>query len=201
MQISRINSLAAVAGAERPDLHSAAAAALAQPPDASTLHTQIAAYQALSRRWRAADDSERAVLAPALTDSAFARRAQATVNAFTRAAWAGADAVPPAPQVQALKAFDNLSGADQEIVAAMHVDRDGKPLFSSAADFRSSLVSAFMGAQALSAPPRQDVVQLSDEARARLAGAASEAWGGAPSPAAVSDPNLAKAIAAYSSGG
>jgi hypothetical protein len=103
--------------------------------------------------------------------------------------------VPPAPQIQILKAFDNLSGADRAIVSALQVDGSGQPVFASAADYRARLQAELDAVQPPVPERRTDVVTLSDEARARLAG-------GAPpepeAPEAPVRPELATAIAAYS---
>nr|QQZ50846.1 hypothetical protein JKL49_06020 [Phenylobacterium glaciei] len=77
------------------------------------------------RTWPAAGappSSDRQALAKALTESPFGQRVQSTLNAFTRAAWAGPRAVPPEPQAKLLSAFDGLSEDDQQIVAGLQVD-------------------------------------------------------------------------------
>src|SRR5437899_11298820 len=97
----------------------AAVALLNRPTDSMILGTQLAAYGALASRWSGASEAERPALAQALGESPFAHRIQSALNGYTRAAWAGADAAPRAPQVQALRAFDGLSGLDRQIVAAL----------------------------------------------------------------------------------
>ena len=168
----------------------AAAAALNDP--AGSLDRQLQAYQALAGRWRQAGQGERQALAQALTDSPFGRKVQATLDAFTRAAWAGPDASPPAPQAQALRAFDALADADRRIVAAMQVDARGAPAFASADDYRARLQADLDAAQA--AVPKSDTVTLSKEAQAHLSGAAApEAKPPEPAP----HPAVAAAFAAY----
>jgi hypothetical protein len=174
----------------------AATAVLNDTSGAAGLDEQLSAYQTLVGRWRDAGHSERASLSQALTDSPFAQTVQSTLNGFTKAAWAGVDAVPPAPQVQLLKAFDNLSADGQQIVAAMQLDASGGPAFASAADYRARLQADVETARPPEPQRRGDSVTLSDEAQAHLDG------GEVPSPA-PSQPrtrtraDLALAIAAY----
>lgn len=175
----------------------AAAAALDDTSGAVGLGQQLSAYQILVGRWRDAGHGERAGLTRALTDSPFAQTVQATLNSFTKAAWAGVDAVPPAPQVQLLKAFDSLSADGQQIVAAMQLDASGAPAFASPADYRARLQADVEAARPPEPARKTDSVTLSDEAEARLAG------GDAPAPAPSSPrtrtrADLALAIAAYS---
>lgn len=174
----------------------AATAVLNDTSGSVGLGRQLSAYQALASQWRAARPQEREGLVQALTDSPFARAVHSTLNAFTRAAWAGPDAVPPAPQIQILKAFDNLSGADRAIVSALQVDGSGRPVFASAADYRARLQAELDAVQSPVPERRPDVVTLSDEARARLAGGAPSPQ--AAPPAVAPRPDLAPAIAAYS---
>jgi hypothetical protein len=175
----------------------AAVAALSDRTGATPLSDQLDAYRHLSARWRSAGPAERMALAGALTESPFAQRAQATVNAFTRAAWAGADAQPPAPEEQMLKAFDALSEDDQRIVSALLTEGTGRT--ASPADYRGRLKAAFDDAAAKVATRLPDTITLSEEARARLA--AREA----PTPVQASGqigdvsprPEIAAALAAY----
>jgi hypothetical protein len=202
MQISRLPAarITGPAGDDFPGGVSAATAALQAPADGSRLGHQLKAYHALASRWREAGHGERAALAQALTASPFAQGVQSTLNAFTRAAWAGPDAAPPAPQAQILKAFDALSETDRQIVAAMHVDPSGAPAFASADDYRARLHSELEAAQAAAGTARRpDTVTLSDEAQARLAQGASPEAAAILSPAAetAARPELTKAIAAY----
>lgn len=174
----------------------AATAVLNDTGGGAGLDQQLNAYQTLVGRWRVAGHAERAGLTQALTSSPFAQTVQATLNGFTKAAWAGVDAVPPAPQVQLLKAFDNLSGDDQQIVAAMQLDASGAPAFASAADYRARLQTDVETARPPEPTRRTDSVTLSDEAQAHLDG------GDAPSPAPAQPrtrtrADLALAIAAY----
>lgn len=174
---------------------SAATAALNDP--SSGLDRQLKAYQVLVGRWREAGHDERAALAPALTESPFAKRVQSTLNAFTRAAWAGPEAVPPAPQARMLEAFDALSEDDREIVAAMQLDASGRPANASPDAYRARLQADLEGAAP--EPHRgRDTVTLSQEARDQLAGQADAA----PVPDALSvrgrtRADLAAAVAAY----
>lgn len=165
-----------------------AAAAATLGDSAANLDKQIGAYRALAAEYRASGPKDRASLAPALNESAFARRAQATLNSFTRAAWAGPEATPPDPQAQMLKAFDGLSADDQKIVAALQSD-------GSAADYRKKLARELETAEAASPSRRTDSVTLSSEAQARLAGK-PEAKEAAQSQAAA-QPEMAAALAAY----
>jgi hypothetical protein len=174
----------------------AATAVLNDTSGAAGLGQQLRAYQTLVGRWREAGHGERASLAQALTSSPFAQTVQSTLNSFTKAAWAGPDAVPPAPQLQMLRAFDNLSPDDQQIVASMQADASGAPAFASAADYRARLQADVETARPPEPPRKADSVTLSDEALARLDG------GEAPAPAASSPrtrtrADLALAIAAY----
>jgi hypothetical protein len=174
----------------------AATAVLNDASGSAGLGQQLTAYQTLVGRWREAGHGERASLTEALTNSPFAQTVQATLNSFTKAAWAGVDAVPPAPQVQILKAFDNLSADDQQIVAAMQADASGAPAFASAADYRARLQVDVATARPPEPQRRADSVTLSDEAQAHLDG------GEAPAPAASPSrtrtrADLAQAIAAY----
>jgi hypothetical protein len=177
---------------------SAATAVLNDASGAAGLGQQIAAYQTLVGRWRQAGHGERAGLTQALTASPFAQTVQSTLNSFTKAAWAGPDAVPPAPQVQILKAFDNLSADDQQIVAAMQADASGAPTFASAADYRARLQADVAAARPPEPQRRADSVTLSDEAQAHLDGGAAPAPASAPSqPRTRTRADLALAIAAY----
>jgi hypothetical protein len=171
----------------------AAAAALSAPADEVGLDRQLKAYQELAGRWRQAGQGERQALAQALTDSPFGQKVQSTLDAFTRAAWAGSDAAPPAPQAQVLKAFDDLSDTDRQIVAAMQVDARGAPAFASADDYRARLQADLAAAEAATGQKR-DTVTLSRQAQAHLAGgAAPEAQTPEPAP----HPAVAAAFAAY----
>ncbi len=178
----------------------AATAALNDPQGG--LAEQLKAYQSLARRWREAGPAARASLAQALTDSPFAQKVHATLNAFTRAAWAGADAVPPAPQVQMLKAFDGLSDGDRQIVAALQVDGSGAPAYRSAADYRARLKADLDTAQADVVDPGRgaDTVTLSAAAQAHLAGGGTQgsSQDASVAEAAAVPPQVAAALAAYS---
>lgn len=172
----------------------AAAAALNDTSGSVGLNQQLAAYHALANRWNGAGFAERASLTPALTDSPFAKTIQSALNTFTRAAWAGADAVPPAPQQRALEAFDGLSETDQAIVASLQVGIKDSQGPSSAADYRQRLQADLENAQPASVASR-DSISLSPEAQARLAGAAPPEP--PPAPPADADPQMAAAISAY----
>ncbi len=172
------------------------AAMAALNDSAGTPDHQLKAYQALAGRWREAGPSERAALAPALTESPFAQRVQATLNAFTRAAWAGPDAAPPQPQAKVLDAFDALSETDREIVAAMQVDASGGPAYASAKAYRARLQADLETAQAPEAHRARDSVTLSQDAVRHLAGGGEPASAQAPSPEAA-HPAVAAALAAY----
>ena len=199
MQISRITSSQAGPIAPNDAAGLAAATATLNDPQGG-LAQKLQAYQGLASRWRTAGLAERATLVPALTESPFAQKVQSTLNAFTRAAWAGADAVPPAPQAQALKAFDNLSDDDRQIVSAMQADSSGARAFASAADYRASLQAELDAARPATARV-EDKVTLSDAAQAHLTG------GTAPEANASSDtepsahPEVAAAISAYARAG
>jgi hypothetical protein len=166
-----------------------AAAAAALSDAGAGLDRQLGAYRTLASEWRASDAQGRAALAPALNDSPFARRAQAALNSFTRAAWAGPEATPPAPQAQALKAFDSLSGDDQQIVAALQAG-------TSPAEHRAKLAADLEAAQAAALGRKGDSITLSAEAQARLAGKPMQ---DAPeaAPDAPPQPVLSPALAAY----
>jgi len=198
MQIARL--AAGPVGSAVPNSTSGVAAATAVLSDTSGsvgLGQQLEAYQTLVGRWRDAGQAERSGLTQALTASPFAQTVQSTLNSFTKAAWAGPDAVPPAPQVQLLKAFENLSPDDQQIVAAMQADASGAPAFASAADYRARLQADVETARPPPEPQRRgDSITLSEEAQAHLDG------GDTPAPAPAQPrtrtrADLAQAIAAY----
>lgn len=197
MQISRLAAGVAGPAASNSSSTGAIAAATAVLDDTSGavgLDQQLSAYQTLVGRWREAGHGERAGLTQALTDSPFAQTVQSTLNSFTKAAWAGVDAVPPAPQVQLLKAFDSLSADGQQIVAAMQLDASGAPAFASAADYRARLQADVETARPPEPPRKADSVTLSDEAQARLESRDAPA----PSqPRTRTRADLALAIAAY----
>ncbi|MBI1686031.1 hypothetical protein [Caulobacter hibisci] len=171
----------------------AAAAALNDTTGSVGLDQQLGAYHALSNSWAGAGYAERASLASALNDSPFAKTVQSALNTFTKAAWAGSDAAPPAPQQKAIEAFDGLSETDQTIVASLQVGVPGAKGPASVADYRSRLQSDLDAAQPSSTP--RDTVTLSAEAQARLAGAAAPEAPAAPVVEAT--PEMAVAISAY----
>ncbi|WP_309646592.1 hypothetical protein [Phenylobacterium sp.] len=173
-----------------------ATAALNDP--SAALGGQLKAYQALAGRWREAGHEERAALAPTLIDSPFAKRVQSTVDAFSRAAWAGPDATPPAPQAKMLEAFDALSEADQEIVAAMQLDASGQPANASPSDYRARLQADLDAVPAAEQRRPRDTVTLSKEALDRLAGETDPApVAPRPSSEGRTRADLAAAVAAY----
>ncbi|AYV46149.1 hypothetical protein CFHF_16170 [Caulobacter flavus] len=171
-----------------------AAAALADTAGAVGLDQKLSAYHALANRWTGAGHAERAALAPPLNDSPFAKTVQSALNTFTKAAWAGADAAPPAPQAQALKAFDGLTDTDKTIVASLQVGVPGARGPATVKDYRARLQSDLDAAQPAAAAPR-DTVTLSPEAQARLAGAAAPDAPAAPVVEAA--PQMAAALSAY----
>lgn len=195
MQISRITSSQAGSTAPNDPAGLAAASATLNDPQGG-LSQKLQAYQGLASRWRTAGPAERASLVPALTESPFAQRVQSTLNAFTRAGWAGADAVPPQPQVQALKAFDNLSDDDKQIVSAMQVDASGGRAFTSPVDYRSSLQAELDAAQPTTTRAA-DSVTLSDAAQAHLAGSPAPAGDASADAEPSAHPEVAAAISAY----
>ncbi|MDP3854271.1 hypothetical protein [Phenylobacterium sp.] len=177
---------------------SAATAALNDP--SSGLDRQLKAYQVLVGRWREAGHDERAALAPTLTESPFAKRVQSTLNAFTRAAWAGPEAVPPAPQAKMLEAFDALSEDDREIVAAMQLDASGRAANATPEAYRARLQADLEAAP----PPARgrDTVTLSQEALDHLAGQADAAPAPErPSVEGRTRMDLAAAVTAYARAG
>ncbi|CAN5412965.1 hypothetical protein BH10PSE4_BH10PSE4_39880 [soil metagenome] len=196
MKISQISAAGAgsAGGVDFPGGAAAATAALNDTTGAASLDQQLGAYHALASRWAGAGHGERAALTPALTDSPFAKTVQSALNTFTRAAWAGSGAAPPAPQQQAKTAFDGLSKTDQAIVASLQVGVQGSPPPASVDDYRARLQSELDAVQPTQAEPR-DTVTLSSEARARLAGGAATA--GTSAPPAEATPEMAAAITAY----
>ena len=172
---------------------SGASAAVNDASGATGVGRQLDAYHALSSRWAGAGHGERAVLTQALTESPFAKTIQTAVNTFTRAAWPGADAVPPVPQQRMKDAFEGLSGDHQQIVASLQVGIQGpSPKPASVDDYRARLQSDLEAAQAPASAPK-DTVTLSAEAQARLAGTApAEA-----APTVTPTPQMAPAITAY----
>ncbi len=172
----------------------AATAALNDTTGSASVDQQLGAYHALSNRWAGAGHGERAALTQALTESPFAKTVQSALNTFTRAAWAGSSAAPPAPQQRAKAAFEGLSDTDQKIVASLQVGVQGPPPPASVDDYRARLQSELDAAQAPDAWP-QDTVTLSPDARARLAGGtAAEEPTSTP---AAATPEMAAAISAY----
>jgi hypothetical protein len=171
-----------------------ATAALSDTSGSVGLDQQLSAYHALANRWTGAGHAERASLSPALNDSPFAKTVQSALNTFTKAAWAGSDAAPPAPQAQALKAFDGLSETDQTIVASLQVGVPGARGPATVGDYRARLQSDLDAAQPATAAPR-DTITLSPEAQARLAGAAAPEAPAAPAVEAA--PQMAAALSAY----
>lgn len=195
MEISRVSSGAGASGAKAARDTDAAVGVLYDRSGGSTAAQQLGAYTAVADRWRGAREPERAALAQALTESPFGQKVNATLNSFTRAAWPGADAAPPAPQVQSLAAFDKLPDESQQIVAAMQVDPASGARFASAAAYRSRLAADVEAATGAARKP--DTVTLSDEARAFLAnGQAQEAT--AP---AAPRPDLGAMFDAYAKAG
>jgi len=198
MQIQGLTPVSAGTGAnDYPGGVMAAAAVLNDRSGRYALNQQLDAYRALADRWRTARPGERDVLAQALTESPFARGVQSTLNAFTRAAWAGSDAVPPEPQAKALQAFDSLSESDRQIVAAMQADRAGGPGFATPARYRSRLQAELDSATAAAqpSPRRADSVTLSEAAQAALDGGAPA--GPTAQETQAPHPAIAAAIAAY----
>jgi len=172
----------------------AATAALNDTSGAVGVDQQLSAYHALANRYNGAGHAERSALTQALTESPFAKTIQSALNTFTRAAWPGAGAVPPAPQQRALDAFDSLSETDQAIVASLQVGIQDSKGPSSAADYRSRLQADLESVQPASLEPR-DSITLSAEAQARLAGGAPKE--DAPAVPPDADPQMAAAISAY----
>jgi hypothetical protein len=192
----KIDQISATGGAQAafpfPGGATAATAAVNDASGATGVGQQLDAYHALSSRWAGASHGERAALTQALTESPFAKTIQTAVNTFTKAAWPGADAVPPAPQQKMVQAFDGLSADHQQIVASLQVGVQGPSRPQSVDDYRARLQADLEAVQAPAGPV--DTVTLSAEAQARLAGAApTEA---APPPVAPT-PEMAPAISAY----
>ncbi|HET9160442.1 MAG TPA: hypothetical protein VFN88_07500 [Caulobacteraceae bacterium] len=162
------------------------AASLLRDPAAGDLDAQISAYQDLSSQWRASRNlGQRAALAHVLNNSAFGQRVEGAVNSFARAAWPGAEAVPPEPQAKKLEAFDSLSADDQQIVARLQTDPTSGAVFATVADYRASLVSDL---DQVRLGRGSDKVTLSPQAQAVLSGGATAAPA-EPSPA---EPSTAK---------
>jgi len=172
----------------------AATAALNDTSGAVGVDQQLSAYHALANRYNGAGYAERSALTQALTESPFAKTIQSALNSFTRAAWPGADAVPPAPQQRALTAFDSLSETDQAIVASLQVGIRDSQGPASVADYRSRLQADLDGVQPATVEPR-DSITLSAEAQARLAGGAPK--DDAPAVPSDATPEMAAAISAY----
>lgn len=135
----------------------------------ASLPQQLDAYHALSDSWRGARSTDRAALAGVLNETPFGQRVQSVLNSFTRAAWPGAGAAPPAPQESALSAFQGLSEDDRAIVASMQTDPSTGTRYASADDYGRRLKTELD--EARTGLRRSDTVTLSAEARARLAGA------------------------------
>jgi hypothetical protein len=196
MQISKTSTATGAGQATAVDFSggaTAATAALNDTTGAASVDQQLGAYHALSNRWAGAGHGERAALTQALTDSPFAKTVQSALNTFTRAAWAGSGAAPPAPQERAKAAFEGLSETDQKIVASLQVGVQGSPPPASVDDYRARLQSDLDAAQAPDTRS-QDTVTLSPEARARLAGGAAE---DSTPPPTDATPEMAAAISAY----
>lgn len=174
----------------------AATAAVNDASGATPVGQQLDAYHALSGRWAGASHGERAALTHALTESPFARTIQTAVNTFTRAAWPGADALPPAPQQRMKDAFDGLSSDHQQIIASLQVGVPGSPPPASIDDYRARLQADLDAVQVPAGPV--DTITLSPEAQARLAGAAPAETA---APTVAPTPEMAPAINAYSRAG
>lgn len=195
MQISQTSTIdAARASLAYPGGVAGATAALNDTTGSVGVDQQLSAYHALANRYNGAGYAERSSLTQALTDSPFAKTIQSALNTFTRAAWAGSGAVPPAPQRQALEAFDSLSDTDQAIVASLQVGIQDSKGPSSVADYRSRLQADLDGVQPAAAEPR-DSVTLSAEAQARLAGGKPPE--APPAVPADATPEMAVALSAY----
>lgn len=188
MQISRLSAGPPGQAADIQNSGGVAAAAAVLNDPAGALDRQLAAYQALAARWRDARPAERDTLAPALTASPFAQRVQSTLNAFTRAAWAGPGAVPPKPQARILEAFDRLDEDDQRIVATMQAH-------AAPADYRTRLQAELDAHQPPARERKADSVTISPEARQRLEAGGEPAE--AAEPTQAPHPDLAAALAAY----
>jgi len=171
----------------------AARAVLGDTTGTVGLQQQLTAFHALSNRWAGAGHDERTGLAWALNESPFAKTVQSALNTFTRAAWAGTDAVPPEPQIRMKSAFEGLSETEQTIVASLNVGMP-KAAPASVEDYRARLQSAVETVQPAARP--QDSVTLSPKAQAVLAG---EAVPSSPeaSPVPAATPDLAAALTAY----
>jgi hypothetical protein len=197
----KIDQISATAGGGQeaiafPGGVAAASAAVNDASGATDVGRQLDAYHALSSRWVGAGHGERAALTQALTESPFAKTIQTAVNTFTRAAWAGAGAVPPAPQQRMKDAFEGLSSDHQQIIASLQVGVPGSPPPASVEDYRARLQSDLDAVQAPATPT--DTVTLSAEARARLAGATPTE---PAAPAVEPTPQMAPAITAYTKAG
>ena len=202
MQITSVTAVSPVSGGEQfPGGVNAAVAAVNDVSGAISVGQQLLAYQNLTARWREADPRQRAGLDQAITNSPFAQKVQATLNAFTRAAWAGPDAVPPNPQLRALDAFDRLSETDQQIVAAMQAK--SARLAASPRAYRNQLQAALEATQGSRSGVQGpiDTVTLSDAAKAHLAGEPLAGTDTNRSVGGAVSPHLASAIAAYSQAG
>lgn len=171
-----------------------AATLLRDPSPSANLDEQLSAYQDLSSQWRDARNlGHRAALAHVLNTSAFGQRVERAVNGFTRAAWAGVDAVPPEPQVKMLQAFDGLSEDDQRIVAALQTDPATGAGFGSPDALRTHLqdqIGAFHWSR------KADQVTLSPEAQARMAEPVDGSES-APPTVEPANPVLARVLVAY----
>lgn len=195
MRISQTSTIdAAQSSLAYPGGVAAATAALNDTSGSVGVDQQLSAYHALANRYNGAGYAERSTLTQALTESPFAKTIQSALNTFTRAAWAGADAAPPAPQRQALDAFDGLSDTDQAIIASLQVGVQDSKGPASVADYRGRLQADLEGAQPATAEPR-DSITLSAEAQARLAGGKPPE--AAPAVPTDATPEMAAAISAY----
>ena len=196
MQINRFSvdpATAAGGVAALPASALAAANILRDPNSSAGLDEQLSAYQDLSSQWRASRNlGQRTALAHVLTNSPFGQRVDDAVNRFTKAAWAGTQAVPPEPQVKMLEAFDGLSADDQTIVSALQTDPATGANFASPEAMRAHLHDQIVAA----AGRKPDQVTLSSEAKARLAQPADEQQSETPA-IEPANPLLARVLVAY----
>ncbi|MFT4254708.1 MAG: hypothetical protein QM608_19760 [Caulobacter sp.] len=193
-QLSTIDTGASASAVAYPGGTAAATAALNDTSGSVGLDQQLGAYHALADRWAGAGYGERTGLSQALNESPFAKTVQSALNTFTKAAWAGSDAAPPAPQQKALDAFDGLSETHQTIVASLQVGVPGARGPATVGDYRARLQSDLEAAQPVASAPR-DTITLSPEAQARLAGGVAPEASAAP--AVEATPQMAAALSAY----
>lgn len=155
-----------------------AAAVIADKSGAHDPSAKLAAYQTAASYWRNPGNSaaDRALLVSAVTRSPFAQEVQATLDKFSKAAWAGQGTTDSARRQKMLDAFEALPGFDKKVVAGAQVDGQGRPSFASPDEFKANLQA------------QVDVAKIVDRAKAEGTFAEGQ------DPAVIADSTLSQAV-------